>query len=413
MLNPYNEVVQQNIELHQDSLTNHLLGNRIMFNLLIDEEAEYHKLEESIAQGMPVILALGNFSTQHAVVAYGIVKEGDIAYILVYDNELPFQADADISPTAFPYATYDLISHEFNYSYVGTVRFLVQEAEGEIITLGEALATSPTLFWVKCPVNVSVEDQIGRIVNSQGTNEIPGAYAEVIGERQIFYLPGDLSYTVSLEGSDYGEATVALGRLVGEDDALITAFFGVQVTPVTRASLLIQPGVLDCQMEVDIDGDGNIDEEASPDVNQTLSGNSLSQAEANGSYVCDEGSVVMSDGSGSSDLDNDTIQYRWDFDNDGEWDTEWSSDPTASYTWGDDHSGVVRLGVSDGQLVSIDTAEVTVTNIPPQVEAGPDQMAECGIDEVTFTGGFIDPGWLDTHTIEWDFGDGVTVTGVL
>ena len=32
---------------------------------------------------------------------------------------------------------------------------------------------------------------------------------------------------------------------------------------------------------------------------------------------------------------------------------------------------------------------------------------------VNFSGSFTDPGWLDTHTIEWDFGDGNTATGTL
>jgi PKD repeat protein len=31
----------------------------------------------------------------------------------------------------------------------------------------------------------------------------------------------------------------------------------------------------------------------------------------------------------------------------------------------------------------------------------------------TFTGGFTDPGWVDTHTATWDFGDGTVQTGAV
>lgn len=35
------------------------------------------------------------------------------------------------------------------------------------------------------------------------------------------------------------------------------------------------------------------------------------------------------------------------------------------------------------------------------------------VHTLTFTGSFTDPGWLDTHTATWDFGDGTVVSGTL
>jgi len=128
-------------------------------------------------------------------------------------------------------------------------------------------------------------------------------------------------------------------------------------------------------------------------------------AEANGPYTGSEGSPITFDASGSSDPDGDTLQYRWDFDNDGTWDTEWSSSPSASYTWFDDFIGSAKVEVSDGELTDTDTADVTVSNVAPSVEAGPDQTVYLG-DTVSFSGSFTDPGTLDTHTILWNFGDG-------
>ena len=52
---------------------------------------------------------------------------------------------------------------------------------------------------------------------------------------------------------------------------------------------------------------------------------------------------------------------------------------------------------------------VTVNNVAPVVEAGPDQTVNEG-QTVNFAGSFVDPG-ADTHTIEWAFGDGTPVAG--
>ncbi len=140
-------------------------------------------------------------------------------------------------------------------------------------------------------------------------------------------------------------------------------------------------------------------------------------ANAGGPYTGDEGSAITFDGSGSSDPDGDTLQYRWDFDNDGLWDTAWSSSPYASHTWYDDYTETVVLQVhdsrSEGALMDGATASVTVNNVAPTVNAGPDQTVIIEGDTVSFSGSFMDPGTDDTHTIEWDFGDGSTTSGTL
>jgi parallel beta-helix repeat protein len=138
------------------------------------------------------------------------------------------------------------------------------------------------------------------------------------------------------------------------------------------------------------------------------------EANANGPYVGDEGSPITFDGSASSDPDGDELQYRWDFDNNGSWDTAWLSVPTATYTWDDDWSGTAKLEVTDGQLTDSAIADVTVNNVSPIAnidEILPSQEVFAG-DEVSFFGSFTDPGWLDTHIIEWDFGDGDTAAGL-
>ena len=53
-----------------------------------------------------------------------------------------------------------------------------------------------------------------------------------------------------------------------------------------------------------------------------------------------------------------------------------------------------------------------VGNIAPTVNAGPDQTADES-QLVSFSGSFTDPGAADTHTVDWDFGDGQTAAGTL
>jgi PKD repeat protein len=51
------------------------------------------------------------------------------------------------------------------------------------------------------------------------------------------------------------------------------------------------------------------------------------------------------------------------------------------------------------------TLDLTVANGAPTVDAGPDQTATAG-EMVNFAGSFTDPGVEDTHTFQWEFGDG-------
>ena len=78
---------------------------------------------------------------------------------------------------------------------------------------------------------------------------------------------------------------------------------------------------------------------------------------------------------------------------------------SASHAWGDAGTYTVTLTVRDEDGgVGKDTLIMTVLNAPPTVDAGPDMYAyPCSV--ITMTGNFTDPGWLDTHTGTWEFGD--------
>jgi hypothetical protein len=147
-------------------------------------------------------------------------------------------------------------------------------------------------------------------------------------------------------------------------------------------------------------------EEASPPI-----------ADADGPYVADEGTPVIFDGSGSSDPDGDPLEYRWDFQDDGIWDTPWSFDPTAEHTYGDNWSGQARVEVSDGAMTDTDTAPVTIHNVAPNVQIDFVNQSNPNFilphHTLTFGGSFSDPGWLDVHASLWNFDNGTTAPGIL
>ncbi|NYT12652.1 MAG: hypothetical protein GKC03_08935, partial [Methanomassiliicoccales archaeon] len=94
-------------------------------------------------------------------------------------------------------------------------------------------------------------------------------------------------------------------------------------------------------------------------------GESRPVADLGGPYVVNEGDIVLFNAAGSTD--DDPLQYRFDFDADGEWDRSWSSFGNAKNRWYDDYVGDVYLEVSDGRLRDMDITTVTVNNVAPTI----------------------------------------------
>jgi PKD repeat protein len=80
--------------------------------------------------------------------------------------------------------------------------------------------------------------------------------------------------------------------------------------------------------------------------------------------------VFQFDASGSSDAQDATsaLQVRWDWENDGTWDTDWSATKTASHQYGTTGTKTVKLVVKDTDGASDDTTgtvTVTASNTAP------------------------------------------------
>ena len=122
-----------------------------------------------------------------------------------------------------------------------------------------------------------------------------------------------------------------------------------------------------------------------------------------------EGQTATNNGA-VSDVDGDIVTLSASVgsvskNGDGSW--SWSFDTTD----GPGDSQLVTISADDGHGGTAQTSFVlTVNNVPPIVEAGTDLQANEGA-VVSFAGTFADPGSGDTHTIDWNFGDGSVTSG--
>ena len=99
------------------------------------------------------------------------------------------------------------------------------------------------------------------------------------------------------------------------------------------------------------------------------------------------------------------VSWAWDFG-----DTNSSTIQNPSHTYADNGTYAVTLTVTaeDGLKDSI-SHDVTINNVAPSVSIDsidqPNPYFILPGQTLTFEGSFIDPGWPDTHSASWDFGD--------
>ena len=83
-------------------------------------------------------------------------------------------------------------------------------------------------------------------------------------------------------------------------------------------------------------------------------------ANARGPYEGYSGLPVIFDASSSTDPNNDSLQYRWDFNNDEVWDTDWLNTPIIERIWDIGYEGLINLEVSDGEFIAAATTSAKI-----------------------------------------------------
>jgi PKD repeat protein len=136
-------------------------------------------------------------------------------------------------------------------------------------------------------------------------------------------------------------------------------------------------------------------------------------ADPGGPYVGVEGSPVAFDGSGSSDPNGDPLQYDWDF-GDGS-PVAINAGAAPSHTYGDNGTYTACVTVTDpGGYSDTQCTDVTIDNVNPTVGSisAPTAPVLLGT-QISADAAFTDPGFLDTHTALWDWGDDTTSAGTV
>ena len=143
---------------------------------------------------------------------------------------------------------------------------------------------------------------------------------------------------------------------------------------------------------------------------RTTPPNEAPVADAGAGYTVVEGTGVQLTGASSFDPDGTVVSYEWDLDYDG----TFAADATgmlATFSAADRDDGpvVVALRVTDDKgAVHVVTTTVAVTNAAPKATFATTFGGVVG-QSITFNGGFVDPGALDTHQVRWSFGDGTVI----
>ncbi len=133
-----------------------------------------------------------------------------------------------------------------------------------------------------------------------------------------------------------------------------------------------------------------------------------------GPYTVDEGGSVIVSAAGS-DPDGDPISYAWDLDNNGSYETPGQSVTfSAAVLDGPTIATIAVQAIDPGGLSTTASTTVQIDNVSPSLGAivASDEPLQAN-STIATSATFFDPAPADTHTTEWDWGDGNTSLGLV
>lgn len=300
----------------------------------------------------------------------------------------------------------------------------VIDSEGNITGLvdGEIVEDIPYSIYVSESATVYVFGDTRQEI-------VEGLKTQVVGSYEATY---DLTLSLSENGEE--KAKFAADDILTNDKTIHQ--FGVDWD-------VLSEGGSGVTMQFDEDGIEGFERDIASDGSLSFPKAILNAVK----YEANEGMETTLDASGSSDSDGSIALYEWDFDGDGIYDAS-STEPIIFHIYGDDFSGKAFLKVTDDEGLtdrsSIVSAEVIITNVNPAVSISRfeirglmdkamsgDSFADFDVDrfisgkkfdniswwttarpnedmmsKFVLEGDLGDAGWLDTHIVSIDWGDG-------
>lgn len=181
-------------------------------------------------------------------------------------------------------STYDLDRDHGTMFESGELRTLLRNillgldsALPEFISYNQpnSLDGAKLLFFLHSPLSLELYDSQGRHVGetTDGTidSEIPGVEYGMFGEVQYLIAPADNDYQVRLNGKDSGTFSLDIQQISGNAIESFMTFSEIPTTANTIATLDVSRDVSGIgPLEVDEDGNGQIDFELAPVLNESV-----------------------------------------------------------------------------------------------------------------------------------------------
>ena len=237
-----------------------------------------------------------------------------------------------------------------------------------------------------------------------------------------FWNASDFSYNGTID-NDNGRITGIQALFMNTTSTSNTTIFNVSFTAKKAGMCYIKlteagaysggPNVLNTTYNTSI----SIKSSGSPPSPPPPSTNQNPLANAGGPY---EGSVyrlITFDASESSDPDGTITGYRWDFDNDGTYDTDWLTISTTTHTYSTAGTYTVKLQVKDdAEATATNTTTATINEQPaetfPPIATASGPYTGLTYQNISFDGSssYDIDGTITSYI--WDFGDGMTGNGI-
>lgn len=274
-----------------------LLVPEVLRENLVDTAEAFHNLYDpyQVPDSVNVVQIAGwgiqtlkgiTYLTEEGQQAYQarFTREGDKT--VVYPSAISSVADKTYYLNLDLFTTQERqeASHKdlLNLDSVQVLLTSIFEQQGEIlgdyITLQKPTTTNledQLLVSTHSPVLLGVEDNLGNftgINSSQIGNEflaieegIPGSTFLVLGGDNYVFLPKEGEYTFSFKGTGTGSATVKKAVVSGDTTTTLATYTDIPVTPETEATFTVAEPIEDTLINVDLDGDGQIDTTVVPD----------------------------------------------------------------------------------------------------------------------------------------------------